>query len=160
MPDIKQYVPMRNIKEDLGGSAYDIYDFSVHGGAVSTINLPLDIPNNAVITRGFVQVLTAGTSGGSATVAFGLNTNTDLLAATAIASFSANALLPLNVSTIAAIDGNAQASGIANFRPLLLTAERSLKVTIATAALTAGKFAIYLEYAGPFNEVLPVTYGK
>jgi hypothetical protein len=44
MTDIKQYVPMRNIKEDLGGSAYDIYDFSVHGGAISTITLDLDLP--------------------------------------------------------------------------------------------------------------------
>lgn len=130
------YVPNSRINDDLNGCAVDIYDFSIHGGAVSTINLPIEIPNGAVIIGAYVDVLTPVTSGGSATIALGLNTNTDVLAATAIGSFTG------------VIVAKAQA---ASFK---LTASRRLKATIATAALTAGKFAVYVEWVGPFNTIV------
>ncbi|NET97612.1 hypothetical protein, partial [Okeania sp. SIO1H2] len=64
-----------------------MYDFAIHGGAISTITLDTaTIPDNAIITGAYVDVLTDPTSGGSATIALGLNTTTDVLAATAIAS--------------------------------------------------------------------------
>ena len=129
------YLPQRQVVDSLGGSARDVYDFSIHGGAVGTITLPLEIPDNAVITECMVDVITDPTSGGSATIALGLNTTTDLLAATAIAS----------VTGIVVAKEQAAA--------FKLTAARQLQVTIATAALTAGKFAVALKWVGPFDDV-------
>lgn len=131
------YVPISCSRDNLKGECVDIYDFSVHGGAIGTIELPTEIPDNAVIVEVFIDVLEALASGGSATVALGLNTTTDVLAATAFGS----------VTGIVA--------GIPNTTPVKLTAERNLQVTIATAALTAGKFAVYTRWIGPFDEIEP-----
>lgn len=132
---LNQYIPQRNITDNLGGCGRDIYDFTVHGGAISTIKLPLVVPDNAIITECIVDVITDPTSAGSATIALGLNTTTDLLAATAIASVT---------GVVVAKD---QAAAFK------LTAERQLQVTIATAALTAGKMAVYLSWCGAYDDV-------
>ena len=129
------YVPQRHVTDNLGGCARDIYDFSIHGGAVGTLTLPLVIPDNAIITECIVDVLTDPTSGGLATIALGLNTTTDLLAATAIASVTG---IVVAKETAAAFK---------------LTAERNLQLTIATAALTAGRLAVYLKWAGAYDDV-------
>lgn len=131
------YIPERDVRDQLGGSAAIMYDFATNGGAIGTIELPLTIPDNAVIIGAYVDVLTPPTSAGSATVALGLNTNTDVLAATAIASVTG------------VVVAKAQAAAFK------LTAERKLKVTIATAALTAGKMAICLHWVGPFDAIAP-----
>ncbi|MFG6101193.1 hypothetical protein U2F10_02995 [Leptothoe sp. EHU-05/26/07-4] len=129
------YVPQRHVTDNLGGCARDIYDFSIHGGAIGTITMPLTTPDNAIITECIVDVLTDPTSTGSATIALGLNTTTDLLAATAIAS----------VTGIVVAKEQAAA--------FKLTAERNLQLTIATAALTAGKLAVYLKWAGAYDDI-------
>ncbi|EKU98033.1 hypothetical protein Lepto7375DRAFT_7292 [Leptolyngbya sp. PCC 7375] len=131
------YIPKSSITDELGGCIADIYDFSIHGGAVGTLTLPAEIPDNAIITDAYVDVLVDLTSGGSATVAIGLNTTTDILAATAIAS----------VTGVVVAKQGADA--------FKLTADRKLQVTIATAALTAGKMAIYVKWVGPFDNVVP-----
>ena len=128
------YVPQRHLIDNLGGCARDIYDFSIHGGAVGTIQMPLVVPDNSIITECMVDVLTDPTSGGSATIALGLDTTTDLLAATAIAS----------VTGIVAAKAQAAA--------FKLTADRNLQLTIATAALTAGKLAVHLKWAGAYDD--------
>lgn len=158
MPDIKRYIPQRHIMEDIGGACYQIYDFAVHGGAIGTVNHQLTLPNNAIVTGGYIHVLTAVTAVGAATVSVGFNTTTDLLAATGKATFSANALIPLLPGTVNA--ASTSTTEPLALSPLRLTAERNLKVAIATDALTAGKFAVYVEYIGPFDQVQPVTYGK
>lgn len=115
----------------VGGIAKVQYDFAENGGAVGAILLDLVLPDNAVIWDGFFDVVTAPTSGGSATIALGLNTATDLKAATAIASYTGIvALVPVGTAAAA----------------VKLTAERQLTLTIATAALTAGKINIFLNY--------------
>ncbi len=129
------YVPQRHVIDNLGGCARDIYDFSIHGGAVGTLQLPLVVPDNAIITECIVDVLTDPASGGAATIALGLNTTTDLLAATAIASVTG------------IVVAKAQAAAFK------LTAERNLQLTIATAALTAGKLAVHLKWAGAYDDV-------
>ena len=140
----QKYLPNRCVQDNLKGCGSAIYDFAVDGGAVSTITLPLVIPDNAIITEAHVDVLTDPASGGSATIALGLNTTTDLLAATAIASVTGILnLLPGVADTPVA--------------PLKLTAERQLQMTIGTAALTAGKVAIYLEWIGPFDDIQAIT---
>lgn len=129
------YVPQRHVIDNLGGCARDIYDFALHGGAIGTIQLPLVIPDNAIITECIVDVLTDPASGGAATIALGLNTTTDLLAATAIASVTG------------IVVAKAQAAAFK------LTAERNLQITIATAALTAGKLGVHLKWCGAYDDV-------
>lgn len=160
MADEKKYVAKRVLSDDLGGKLRQVWDFSVQGGAVGTIPLDVLLPANAVVTGGYIHVIEAVTTSASGTLSFGLNTTVDLLAATAAGSLTANAILPLIPSTTAALDGNAQAAGVANVRPVRLTAERELKAAVATGALTGGKVAIYLEWIGPFDDIEPVTYRK
>lgn len=114
------------------------YDFTVNGGLVSTINLSAlsaQIPNNAIVRQCWINTLVAPTSGGSATIALGLNTTVDLLAATAYTSFvtSGNAML-------AGIPINTAATMVK------ATAARRITLTIGTAALTAGKIDVYCDY--------------
>jgi hypothetical protein len=153
----RSYVHNRVVRDNLSGKAVDFYDFAVHGGAQATITLPLELESQSIITSGFVYVDTPCVGSG-ASIAVGLNTNTDLLAATGVASFTDNAVLNLIPSTTANISGDGHNSGVSNNRPLVLTADRQLKVTISGAALTAGKLAIVLFYVGPFDGVRPVTY--
>ncbi len=161
MSDEKLYVPQRSLKDNLGGEvATVIYDFSVHGGAVGTINSDVILPANVIVTEGWIQVLSAVTTSASGTLSIGLNTTTDLLAATAAGSLTTNAILPLLPSYTAALDGNAAAGGVHNSAPLRLTAQRELRCAIATGALTAGKVAIYLKFFGPLNDIEAVTYRK
>jgi hypothetical protein len=114
-----------------------LYDFSVSGGAVGAISL-LDengkaavIPNKAIITDSMIDVITAPTSGGSATIALGANTTTDLKAATAIASYT---------GIVAGVPVGTAATAVKT------TADRTVTATIAVAALTAGKFYVMVEY--------------
>lgn len=127
-------IPNRLHQDGVVGIAKATYDFDKHGGAIGDISLELVLPNGAIIYDGVVDVLTAPTSGGSATVALKLQSSADLLGATAIASVTG--LLNL-------IPASAVASAFK------LTADRTLKVTIATAALTAGKFNVYVQYFLP-----------
>lgn len=126
-------VESKNIQ--LGSS---LYDFGSSGGAISAIDLLGDsLPDNATITRAFYEVLTAFTSAGAATVAFGVTTDdaSGLLAATAYNNAAFNTgyhdFIPDNTA--------------ANFTTKT-TAARSLIATVATAALTAGKVRVWFEY--------------
>jgi hypothetical protein len=160
MTEEKKYIPERALRDNLGGKVRQVWDFAVNGGAVGVANLDVLLPEGAIVTGGFIHVLTAVTTSASGTLSFGLNDNVDLLAATAAASLTANAILPLIPSTTAALDGNAQSAGVTNCRPLRLTADRELKAAVATGALTAGKVAIYLEFIGPAKDITPVTFRK
>lgn len=113
-----------------------VYDFSVQGGAIGTVTLTAErgqIPNNAIIWSGCIDRLTTLTSSGSATIALQANTAGDLLAATAFGGFTApgrSAIIPV---------GSAASS-------VKTTAIRDVQLTIATAALTAGRFRVILFY--------------
>lgn len=117
-----------------------IYDFSKVGGAVGDYNLvdddgnPVKIPSGALVRNVVVLVDTAGTSGGAATVDLQVEAANDLLAAEAIASFS----------------GNAKIQGIPDFATVadqkLTTAERNLVMSVNAAALTAGKWRVFVDY--------------
>lgn len=111
-----------------------VYDFATDGGAQGSINMGLFIPARSVIWFGFANVITALTSGGMATIAVGFSGSTGaLITATAVASWSLDAILP-------GVDLPAT--------PLKLTAIQQLQVTIATADLLTGKF----EYTVVYNE--------
>jgi len=106
------------------------YDFAVDGGAISDVAIKDTefIPAGAVVLKVYAAVETAATSGGSATVAvkcgaLGVTATTSLgsLAATKTVAFTA-------------AGGTTSPGG-------------NVVVKIATAALTAGKFKIFVEYA-------------
>jgi hypothetical protein len=111
------------------------YDFAVDGGAAGAITLTdafgdaAYLPDNAVITGAWVEGITDLTSDGSATVALGYTgAATALVAATA----KTHATWDVNAVTALALSKTTQKS--------------SILATIATAALTAGKFDVMIHY--------------
>ena len=111
-------------------TAHARYDFSVDGGAQSTI-VPANsaiIPDNAVIVRCYSVVTTAMTSGGSATLALTTGGVT-LKAATA---FDNGAFDDEDVTEHTVVDKTTSSTGI--------------QFVIATAALTAGVVEVFVEY--------------
>ena len=131
-------VKLGNLLDVQKGCVKGIYDFAVNGGAVSTINL-LDengeevvLPDNAIITNVLVDIVTAMTStGGTGTIALNSEGAGDLLAA-------------VDADTLSGIAAGIPVGTAAS--AVKLTAERTLSVAIATAALTAGKFVAIVEY--------------
>jgi hypothetical protein len=114
------------------------YDFSTQGGAVGTVNLKAEdgknctIPKKAIIRDTLIDVVTAPTSGGSATIAIGSGASaTDLKGATAIASYT---------GLVAGIPIGSAATAIK------MAADQNPYITIATAALTAGKLNVHIKY--------------
>jgi hypothetical protein len=112
------------------------YDFAVDGGAVGDIVLRSEsaIPSGAVIVDTLILTDTVLTSSGSATVALKANSAADLVAATAISSSP--------WSAAGAVRGTLNAT----HAPVVTTAKRSITATVATAALTAGKFRAVVWY--------------
>jgi hypothetical protein len=121
------------------------YNFARQGGAVGTLKLiyPPDpafpggapsgtLPANAIVTGCYIDVITAPTSGGSATIALSTGQGAaDLLAATAKASFTGiMACIPVGTAATA----------------IKLTADSVPTLTIATAALTAGVINVHIQY--------------
>jgi hypothetical protein len=110
------------------------YDFSVDGGAIGLITLAQSdtIPAGAIMVGGTINPTTAYV-GATATIAAGTSAGSSasaLKAATAVASYSIDALLNL-VPVFAT--------------PVKMTADGTITITVATAALTAG-IADYLVY--------------
>jgi len=91
--------------------------------------MAVSIPDNAIVISGHVDVITAVTSEGAATVAIGLVSGVDLLAATTKTSLGLAAQVPMAAVKTA---------------PIKLSAEKAVTVTVGTAALTAGKFDGYI----------------
>jgi hypothetical protein len=105
------------------------YDFATDGGDISSITLG-QLPDKAVVTGGHIEVETAVTSGGSATVAFGIVANTD-----AFVAATGKATLVLNY-----------VAATSNDLPLKMSGDTPVLATIATAALTAGKIHLFVQY--------------
>lgn len=119
------------------GNAKMTYDFAVDGGAVSTItpsNSPT-LPANAIILGGTIDITTQLTSGGAATIALGLGSGAQVAAlkgATAVAGWTVGQLAMVPVFTAATY--------------VKVAAATALTMTIAAAALTAGKFDVNVVY--------------
>jgi hypothetical protein len=119
------------------GNAKMTYDFAVDGGAIGLItpaNSPT-IPIKAIILGGTVDVTTTLTSGGAATIALGLGSGAQvaaLKAATAVASYAAGQVALTPVFTAATYVKAAAAA--------------RLTLSVATAALTAGRMDVNLVY--------------
>lgn len=113
------------------------YDFAVDGGAVGDIDLTssAQIPANAYVLFGFVEVDTVPTSGGSATVAVKVEGAADLVAAAAISGAPWSTTGRKSIVPVA--------TGATSVKT---TAARKIQATVATAALTAGVFDVVLFY--------------
>ena len=130
-----------------------LYDFAIHGGAVGDIPLRVRVPKNAVVVNSFAQVAVVPT-GASATIGVKLEAAGDIFAVAAIsgAPWSATGIqlglarytpaidLGSGDGTDETIDDSAAAAYV------VTTAERELTLSVGTAALTAGKINIFLEY--------------
>lgn len=114
------------------------YDFAVDGGVVGVIvpsNAPI-LAAKAIILGGAIDITTALTSGGSATIALGFGagaTAASLKAATAVASWTLGFAFDLIPVWTAATYIKMTALGVP-------------QLTVAAAALTAGKFDVNLAY--------------
>lgn len=113
------------------------YSFAVDGGAVGTIALSgaTGIPSGAIILAAYIEVVTPPTSGGAATIAVQVESAADVQAAAAVsgAPWSTAGVKLSSARTFAAA-------------PVKTTADRDISIVIATAALTAGAFRIYVVY--------------
>lgn len=112
-----------------------LYEFAVDGGAVGDIALRGDkIPAGAIVVDALIHVDAVPTSGGAATIAIKVEGAADINAADAISG------APWSTTGAKRSDFGATSA------PIKTTAERSVVATIATAALTAGKFTVVVWY--------------
>lgn len=123
--------------------AHAVYDFSKDGGAVSVIDL-FKLSANTIIHDCWYEVEEALTSGGSATVEVGI-TGGDTDGYIAQAAYTALTLDKVSAqSEKGALLYDATAKDSLRDK---VTAEKTVALKIATAALTAGKVHFYLEYS-------------
>lgn len=136
--------------------AQAVFDPSANTGerTVGAHGLGVYLPDNAVITRAWYDVITTFTTAGAdaGTIALSVQAANDIVAAIAVSAagdvYDAG-IRGTKLGTYA-LDGNALsqiAMGAAVAGSMLkLTAERELTATVATQALTAGKLVLYVEY--------------
>jgi hypothetical protein len=119
------------------GVAHALYNYATDGGASCTPALNAVIPANAILVGATINSTTAVTAAGSATVGIGTtagSTSTSILAATAKATLSIDALIN-GVPTLAA--------------PVKMSAAGSISLVIATGPLTAGVIEVFVYYIVP-----------
>lgn len=119
-------------------ATYD-YLFSRDGGIVGTVLMrgPA-LPIFAVIRYAYTDIVTVPTSGGAATIGLGFATTTDINAEDAISGgpWSATGRADLDPAPAPGSQGDY----------IKLSAAAGLQMTIGTAALTAGRFYVIVEY--------------
>jgi hypothetical protein len=121
------------------------YDFAVDGGAISTITLrqggggtlPNLIPSGSIILGGYIEVdtLVTSASGNTGTISVNAEGAADLQAAVAVSG------APWSTTGRKSI--TPAFTGAASVKT---TTNRSLAITVAVAALTAGKFRVVVYY--------------
>jgi len=110
------------------------YDYSVDGGAIGSVDLTTEeIPANALILGGFIEVDTAPTSQGAATVAVSVESAGDIVSAAAISG------APWSTTGFKDIAPDFTGSSV-----IRTTEPRKITASVAVAALTAGVFDVVL----------------
>lgn len=108
------------------------YDVAVQGGAsLVEHETGVSLPDGAIITRSYIDIVTALTGGGT-TIAVKTQSDNDIKTATAVGSWG-----------IGILEGQSTGSAATMLK---MTAERGVRVKVANSALTAGKFNVYIEY--------------
>lgn len=124
------------------------------GKAIGTHNLAGKLPVGAIITDAFIDVTTTFTSAtDAATISVGTQTAADLVAATAI-SAARNIWDAGRKKTLVgnyALDGNAltqvaMADAEAGTLIKVATSAKPVSIVVASEALTAGVFTVFVEY--------------
>jgi hypothetical protein len=139
---------MLSFKNDSINVAEYVYDFATDAGAVASVTLSAKdqkspLPAGAIVTNAYAWVQTACTSEGLATLAFGLGEDVDaLIDETAVASLTANAVFTGDSTVVA----GTSVARIANAAGGVVTA------TVGTAALTAGKVSLFIEFINPAGQ--------
>jgi hypothetical protein len=145
---------MSSLKNNGVNVAEFVYDFAVDGGSVGAINLHAKdnkgvLPVGSIIKSVTCKVVTAFTSGGSATLAWGNGDDADGFSGTAIAVAS----LTDNAVFNGWDNGAALIFDDTNDHPIFVNvadaADGQFIVTIGTAAMTAGKAVFLVEYYAP-----------
>lgn len=131
-----------------------VYDFAVDGGAEGEIFLSSKdgyqpLPVGAIVLGVIAKVETACTSGGSATVAWGNDDDPDGYSGTgiAVASLTANAVFNGHDNAAALLWDDTNDHAIYPY--VADEDDGEFSVTIATAALTAGKIRFNVLYLMP-----------
>ena len=134
---------------------YD-YDFAVDGGAVGAISLSSNLNRlveGLIVKEIMLVVKTAVTSGGTPTITLGNTADPDGYMAD-IFSFVGSAPAVVNSGSVAGDliwdDTNDHAI---HYRISSATNTQDLVLTVGTAALTAGKFEIYLKCQADVSDV-------
>lgn len=122
-----------------------IYDFAVSGGAQGALDLNLGnrLPAGALVKNVYAKVLTAFTSGGAATVAWGDGTDPD--------GYSGAAKAMAAMTAADAHDGKADSGALVAglHRVVTEATDGKVELTIAVADLTAGKLQLLVELMLP-----------
>jgi hypothetical protein len=136
----KKYASGTKLYDAQQMGAKGTWSYADQGGAVGQVTLhdaqgrAVTLPSGAIITDCMIDVVTQPTSGTStATLSFDSEAAGDLKTATAVTGYttsSRKACIPV---------GTAAAS-------IKLTAQRSIKMTIASEAVTAGKVNVWVQY--------------
>lgn len=139
MAALKQYKKIGPTFNNAEEVVTAVYDFAEDGGATGALDI-FEASGDVVITHFHSYVMTAATSGGSATLKVGTSGDDDLfMTATqgAVANLTAAAaFMPL------AVEGTPNALPL----PVKLASGSKIIQTIGTAALTAGKVKYVVKY--------------
>jgi hypothetical protein len=116
------------------------YDFAVDGGAIGNIDLPVTLPDKAIILDGLYDVVTTFTTAGAD-------------AGTIALTMGAQAANMLVVAIAVSNGANAWDAGLHDIVPVgtaatavKLTAARAVRIVIGGQAVTAGKLIGFLRY--------------
>ncbi len=108
------------------------YDFAIQGGAISQICSGVYIPDDAIVIGAFSEEVTNFTSTAGGTMSIDLESEADIFADTAVASWSGIQ------------EGVPKVETSSTF--IKLTARRQLCVEIESSPMTAGKLNYWIQY--------------
>lgn len=138
-------------------TAVAIYDVSGgDSGAIGTFNTGVFLPNDAIITRVFIDVITTFTTAGAdaGTLAIQIQTADDVVAAIAVsnatnvwdAGIRGSKIGYPNFGADAAHDTAVEVAALFAGSMLKLTAQRQVALVVGGQVVTAGKLAIYIDF--------------
>ena len=117
------------------------YDFAKQGGLIGALTLSgPSLPEGAVIVESYFDVRTIPTSGGAATISVGIVSATDLNSVDAISG------APWSSTGQVDPDNGPSAGAESGYIRITSSDFRVVRITVAEADLTAGKFFVVLAY--------------
>ena len=114
------------------------YDVAVDLGTIAAHGLGVSLPANAIIVRSWFYTVTQFVDAGAGTVALHCETANNIFSALDITGNADGVLVDGVQQAFATFDGTGAAG--------ILGAECELTATVATAAQTAGKLVLFIEY--------------